>query len=172
MELSPDMKWMATGSEDGTVIVWELGNQSQFCSVHLTGVLGSIGRKRLCLPLWADIYPMYPTGGALDAGPPPTAGTVETMQDVNKGDNGKISKGVKRLQELKQDESKEEADSGGDGHGGDNTQAVRYPAEKLRIKMFKKRITGLAFTPGKMVQSCHSFELTLFEQHAILGFVK
>ena len=29
MEMSPDMKWMATGSEDGTVIVWELGNQSQ-----------------------------------------------------------------------------------------------------------------------------------------------
>lgn len=96
---------------------------------------------------------MYLTGGALDAGPPPTAGTVEKMQDGNKGEDGKKNKGVKRKEEVEQDESKEEADSGGDGDGGDNTQAVRYPAEKLRIKMFKKRITGLAFTPGKIVKA-------------------
>ena len=50
MELSADGKWLATGSEDGSVIVWEL-----------------------------------------DAGPPPTAGTMEKMQGTTAQDHAVVS---------------------------------------------------------------------------------
>jgi len=100
MELSPDLKWLATGSEEGTVIIWEL-----------------------------------------DAGPPPTAGAFVKVGGM--GDEG--------------EEPEEERGDGvtGEGQGkgfGDtdmkDTISVRYPQERLRIKPFSKRITGIAFTPG------------------------
>ena len=92
MELSPDLKWLVTGSEEGTIILWEL-----------------------------------------DAGPPPTAGTLERM-----GDEGA-------------DGEKDEGEQGEEFEGVSESPSVRYPAEKLRIKAFSKRITGVAFTPGDTI---------------------
>jgi len=108
MEVSPDLKWLATGSEEGTVVVWEL-----------------------------------------DAGPPPTAGTVERMEkvgadsDQGEGEEGKRSVSV------------------------NESLPVRYPAEKLRIRAFTKRITGIAFTPGDTIAiSADETDVKIFE---ILG---
>jgi hypothetical protein len=108
MEVSPDLKWLATGSEEGTVVLWEL-----------------------------------------DAGPPPTAGNLERM-----GKAGADS-----------DQGEEEEREG--SLSVNESLPVRYPAEKLRIRAFTKRITGIAFTPGDTITiSADETDVKIFE---ILG---
>jgi hypothetical protein len=73
------------------------------------------------------------------------------MQDSKKRtgrDDGKKKTGGKRQESEEEEEEEEALGSGEDG--SEKSQVVRYPAEKLRIKVFNKRITGIAFTPGEM----------------------
>ena len=115
MELSADGKWLATGSEDGRVIVWEL-----------------------------------------NAGPPPTAGTMEKMQGTTAQDHAVVSVSEEGG-EIAQD---------WDGMNSELMQPmqVRYPAEYLQIQAFTKRITGIAFTPSDTITvSADENDVKIFE---------
>jgi len=76
----------------------------------------------------------------LDAGPPPTAGTMEKMVQNDKSNT-----------RAGEEEMEEEEEAFGVNVNMKDVIAVRYPVEKLRIKTFSKRITGIAFTPGDLL---------------------